>query len=116
MPDFKLALAPNQLTQTINPWSWTFGNVSLFSINLGTSKAPEVETRVLAEVGSYGRQLGRIGEALAAVVTWAESQGLPDSQALRDLRLQLEHIDVIRREEGRAAALPAATAAATAKA
>jgi len=113
MSDFKLALAPSQLTQTINPWSWTFGNISLFSINLGTSKAPEVETRVLKEVGSYGRQLGRIGEALAAVVTWAESQGMPDSKAIVELRLQLEHIDVIRREEGRGAALPSATTAPT---
>jgi hypothetical protein len=111
MPDFKLALAPSQLTQTINPWSWTFGNVSLFSINLGASKAPEVETRVLNEVGSYGRQLGRIGEALAAVVAWAESQGMPQTKAIEELKLQLEHIDVIRREEGRGAALPAATAA-----
>jgi len=111
MPDFKLALAPNQLTQTINPWSWSMGNVSLFSINLGTSKAPGVETRVLNEVGTYGRQLGRIGEALAAVVAWAESQGMPDTKAIDELKLQLEHIDVIRREEGRGAALPAATTA-----
>lgn len=111
MPDFKLALAPSQLTQTINPWSWTFGDFSLFTINLGTSKAPEVETRVLSEVGSYGRQLGRIGEALATVIAWAESQGMPQTKAVEDLKLQLEHIDIIRREEGRPAALPAATAA-----
>lgn len=109
MPDFKLALAPSQLTQTINPWSWTFGNASLFTINLGTSAAPGVETRVLSEVGSYGRQLGRIGEALAAVVAWAESQGMPETKALQELRLQLEHIDIIRREEGLSAALPKAT-------
>ncbi|WP_165185195.1 hypothetical protein [Caulobacter soli] len=112
MPDVKLALAPQTLTQTINPWSWTFGDFSLFTINLGTSKAPNVETRVMNEVGSYGRQLGRIGEALAAVVAWAESQGMPETDAIVALKLQLEHIDVIRREEGRAAALPAATKAA----
>jgi hypothetical protein len=110
MPDFKLALAPSQLTQTINPWSWTMGNVSLFSINLGTSKAPGVESRVLDEVGTYGRQLGRIGEALAAVIAWAESQGMPETKAIAELKLQLEHIDIIRREEGLPAALPAATA------
>ncbi|EJL31295.1 hypothetical protein PMI01_02829 [Caulobacter sp. AP07] len=111
MPDFQLALAPKQLTQTINPWSWTMGNVSLFSINLGTSKAPGVESRVLNEVGTYGRQLGRIGEALATVIAWAESQGMPGNKAIEELKLQLEHIDVIRREEGLSAALPAATAA-----
>ncbi len=114
MPPVKLALAPQTLTQTINPWSWTFGDFSLFTVNLGTSRAPEVETRVLDEVGSYGRQLGRVGEALAAVVTWAESQGMPKTEAIEALKLQLEHIDVIRREEGLSAALPAATKAAVA--
>jgi hypothetical protein len=99
MPDFKLALAPQQLTQTINPWSWTFGNVSLFSINLGKSAAPDVEARILDEVGSYGRQLGRIGEALAVVIAWAEQQGMPEDPAIAALKLQLQHVDVIRREE-----------------
>jgi len=108
MPDFKLALAPNQLTQTINPWSWTFGNVSLFTVNLGKSAAPGVEARVLDEVGSYGRQLGRIGEALSVIIDWAEAQGMPEHKAINELKLQLEHVDVIRREEEKA---PPATAA-----
>lgn len=99
MPDFKLALAPSQLTQTINPWSWTMGNVSLFSINLGKSAAPGVEARILDEVGSYGRQLGRIGEALSVIIDWAETKGLPEHKAITDLKLQLEHVDVILREE-----------------
>jgi hypothetical protein len=100
MPDtFQLGLAPNTLTQTINPWSWTMGNVSLFSINLGKSSAPGVEQRVLDEVGSYGRQLGRIGDALEAVIAWAEGQGMPPGKALDDLKLQLEHIDIIKRQE-----------------
>jgi hypothetical protein len=109
MPDFKLALAPSQLTQTINPWSWTFGDFSLFTVNLGKSAAPGVEARVLDEVGSYGRQLGRIGEALSVIIDWAEKQGLPEHRAITDLKLQLEHVDVIRREEK--AATPTATAA-----
>lgn len=109
MPDFKLALAPSQLTQTINPWSWTFGDFSLFTVNLGKSAAPGVEARILDEVGSYGRQLGRIGEALSVIIDWAEKQGLPEHKAIADLKLQLEHVDVIRREEK--VATPTATAA-----
>ncbi|MEJ2816249.1 hypothetical protein [Caulobacter sp. CCG-8] len=108
MPDFKLALAPSQLTQTINPWSWTFGDFSLFTVNLGKSAAPGVEARILDEVGSYGRQLGRIGEALSVVIDWAEKQGLPEHKAIAELKLQLEHVDVIRREEK--APAPTATA------
>jgi hypothetical protein len=37
---------------------------------------------------------------------------MPDTKAIQDLKLQLEHIDVIRRQEGLTAALPAATTAA----
>ena len=99
MPDFQRALAPNSLTQTINPWSWTMGNVSLFSINLGKSSAPGVEQRVLDEVGSYGRQLGQMGDALKVIIDWAESQGLPPHKAVDTLKLQLEQIDVIKRQE-----------------
>jgi hypothetical protein len=36
----------------------------LININLGQSSAPEVEQEILEDVGSYGRQLGRIGDAL----------------------------------------------------
>ena len=65
---FNLALAPSQLTQTINPWSWSMGNISLLSVNLGQSSDPAFEARVLEQVGSYGRQIGRLGEALAVVL------------------------------------------------
>lgn len=99
---FQVSLAPRQLTQTINPWSWTFGDFSLFTINLGQSAAPDVENRVLNEVGSYGRQIGRIGDALEVLLDWAKAQpGGPskDNPAIKALRLQLEHVDVIKREE-----------------
>lgn len=100
---FQVSLAPRQLTQTINPWSWTFGDFSLFSINLGQSAAPDVESRVLAEVGSYGRQIGRISDALKVLLDWAEAQPNGPSRndpAIKALRLQIEHVDVIKREEG----------------
>jgi hypothetical protein len=48
--------------------SWTFnsqgGQFGLVNINLGKSADPDLEQRILDDVGSYGRQLGRIGEAL----------------------------------------------------
>ena len=34
-----------------------------------------------------------------AVIAWAESQGMPPHEAVDDLKLQLQHIDVIKREE-----------------
>ncbi|MBL8432583.1 MAG: hypothetical protein JNK80_09330 [Dechloromonas sp.] len=60
------------VTQAINPWSWTFGAASsqagLVNSNLGRSSDPELEQELLDEVGSYGMQLGRIGDALAVLI------------------------------------------------
>ncbi len=50
MAQFSVQLAPSQLAQTINPWSWTFGpigQVGLFNINLGSSGAPELPRLIL---------------------------------------------------------------------
>lgn len=57
-------LAPGTLTQPILP-NWQF---HLFNVNLGTSSNPAVEQAALERVGSYGRQIGRVAEALELVV------------------------------------------------
>jgi len=57
-------LAPTSLNQPILP-NWGF---SFFNINLGASSNPEIEQQVLAEVGSYGKQIGRLAEALEVVI------------------------------------------------
>ena len=91
---FNLALAPSQLTQTINPWSWSLGDVSLFSVNLGQSSDPAFEARVLEQVGSYGRQIGRIGEALAVILERIDTTSLdePGRKAIRALQVQLDQV------------------------
>ncbi len=63
---YQISLAPEKLWQSINPWSFyqqgaRFGFVDF---DLGQTAYPEVEQRVLDEVGSYGKQIGRIGDAL----------------------------------------------------
>lgn len=57
-------LAPTSLTQPILP-NWQF---HLFNVNLGTSSNPSVEQAALERVGSYGRQIGHLAEALELVV------------------------------------------------
>lgn len=57
-----LGLAPRQLNQPINP-GWSFGNLI---VNNANSSAPEVEQAVVSR-HSYGRQIGRLTEALQAV-------------------------------------------------
>jgi hypothetical protein len=59
-----LQLAPGSLTQPILP-NWSF---NLFSVNLGATSNPQVEQQVLEQVGSYGRQIGHLAEALEVVI------------------------------------------------
>ena len=70
MEPFSVSLAPSKLTQTINPWTWNFqgAQFGLFNIDLGQSRDPALERTILDEVGSYGRQLGRIGDALEVIL------------------------------------------------
>jgi len=98
MPNFTLALAPSQLTQSINPWSWSWGDFSLFTVNLGQSSDPAFEARVLEQVGSYGRQIGRIGEALAVLLDRADLSGLSPSEqaAIDDLRRQVAEVAALK--------------------
>jgi len=57
-------LAPSSLNQQILP-NWDF---NLFSINLGTSTNPGLEQEILKDVGSYGKQIGHLSDALEVVI------------------------------------------------
>jgi len=58
------AIAPNTLDQPINQ-GWTFGN--LISVTEQNSSAPDTERQIVA-AQSYGRQLGRLIDAVAALI------------------------------------------------
>ena len=78
MPVFRLPLSGN-VTQTINPWNWVFnptgGQYGLVNISLGQSSNHAVEEEVLSDVASYGKQLGRIEDALLLLIARAEKSG-----------------------------------------
>ncbi len=59
-----LQLAPTTLNQPILP-NWGF---SLFNINLGASSNPESEFKIIQDVGSYGKQIGHLAEAMEIVI------------------------------------------------
>ena len=71
MPVFRLPLSGN-VTQSILPWNWVFnptgGQFGLVNIALGQSTNPAVEEEVLSDVASYGKQLGRIEDALLVLL------------------------------------------------
>ena len=67
---FQVSLAPEKLWQAINPLSiyQPGAQFGFFNINLGQTPRPDVEQEILERVGSYGRQLGRIGDALQVLL------------------------------------------------
>jgi hypothetical protein len=69
MPTFKLPLS-GDVVQSINPFTafMTGGQFGLININLGQSSEPKVEEEVLSDVATYGKQLGRIGDALIVLL------------------------------------------------
>ena len=98
MQDFSVSLAPSRLDQVINPWTW-----NLFAINLGQSSDPRLERRILDEVGTYGRQIGQIGDALGVLVslmTQEQKERLTEVQleALDKLEDQLRMIELIKQQ------------------
>lgn len=79
------------VTQTFSPWT------NYLTVNLGQSSDDSLEKNVLADVASYGKQLGRIGDALIVLlrhVALPPEEQLPDAErrALSDLREMLHRI------------------------
>jgi hypothetical protein len=74
-----LQLAPGSFSQPILP-NWSF---NLFSVNLGATSNAKVEQQILEQVGSYGRQIGHLAEALEVVIQRAgllQSKELPQDE------------------------------------
>jgi hypothetical protein len=108
---FQLQLAPQQLWQAINPWTFyqQGAQFGFINIDLGQSARPEVEQAVLDEVGSYGRQLGHIGDALEVLlnhVALGELSG-PERDAPNVLRGDLAEIRKLKQRPPKAASAAA---------
>lgn len=97
MPNLHLPLS-GDVNQSINPWTWFFKSVGsqfgLININLGKSADPELEQQILDDVGTYGRQLGQIGDALGVLLKHVKLDGLDaqDKQAIEAFQYQLAEI------------------------
>lgn len=101
MPTFRLPLS-GDVTQTINPWNWfvnLFGNqFGLINIDLGKSSDPQLEEQILSDVGSYGRQIGQIGDALQVLIRHVNLTGLSsdEQRAISALQFQLDEINRLK--------------------
>ena len=82
---------PQLLTQAINP-GWSFG--PSFTLNSGNSSAPQTEIEVLQR-HSYGRQLGRISEALELLIE-ERTRSSPKDKRFDDFLKMKAEIDVVK--------------------
>jgi hypothetical protein len=100
---FQVSLAPAKLWQVINPWSFyqQGAQFGLANIELGQTPRPDIEQAILEKVGSYGRQLGRIGDALEVLLNHVKLDGLDarERDALDILRGQLAEIRQVKQEK-----------------
>ena len=111
---FQISLAPDQLWQAINPiTAYQQGaQFGLINIDLGAAGESDLERQLLDKVGSYGRQLGRIGDALEVVLKHVRLGDLrPEEQdALDILKGQLASVRQVKAER-RASAQPSPSGA-----
>jgi hypothetical protein len=106
MPVFRLPLSGN-VTQSINPWNWVFnptgGQFGLVNISLGQSSNPAVEEEVLSDVASYGKQLGRIEDALLVLLAHfrpARALTPEEEKALAALKEMTDEIAAVKAKHG----------------
>jgi hypothetical protein len=92
------------VSQAINPFTWWIrGSQQTGFININTSRTdnPELERRIVEDVASYGRQLGRIIDALDVLVAHLPADGrTPDEQdALRAFTDLAGRIATVKEQE-----------------
>jgi hypothetical protein len=106
VPNVRLPLS-GDVTQVINPWNWMLRSVGsqfgLININLGRSADPQLEQQVLEEVGSYGRQLGRLGDALGVLLKHVKLSDLSDDDKKKIWALESQLTEIERLKDQRAA-------------
>jgi hypothetical protein len=113
MSDFKLPLS-GDVSQLFKLWTTFFSSVGsqfgLVNINLGKSANPTVEEEVLSDVASYGRQLGRVEDALAVLIARLTPEGPltePEQAALADFKRMFNSIADVKDQHAKPEAKPA---------
>ncbi len=90
-------LAPQTLTQPINP-GWTFGN--LIQVTEANSTAPDTEQEIVRH-HSYGRQIGRVMDAVDLLLEKADAKTRADERA-KDFEQVQRDVQAIKRAQAAA--------------
>jgi hypothetical protein len=103
-----ISFAPYKLWQDILPWKFQQqgAQFGLFNVNIGQTAHPEIEDAILDEVGSYGKQIGRIGDVLQILLRHVTLDDLSarEKDAIEVLAGQLAAVTQVKRGFGRGAA------------
>ena len=90
------------VNQVIDPWTFMLHMVGsqfgLININLGKSSDPDLEKEILQDVGTYGKQLGQLGDALRALIDHAKLDEFTagEKRAINAAMYQLDEIDRLK--------------------
>jgi hypothetical protein len=90
------------VNQVINPWNWmwqsTGGQFGLINIDMGQSADPALEQKILDDVGTYGRQIGQLADALQAVLLHLKDVKWPveSKKAIEAFQLQLAQVNRLK--------------------
>jgi len=99
MPGFQFPLSNDTNVQSIEPFATFFklmgSQLGFINIDLGRSSDPALEQRIVKQVGTYGKQLGTIGDVLRILLKQVERAGLSpeEEKAVRKLEVQLDGVD-----------------------
>lgn len=106
MPDVNLPVS-TPLGGAYRSWLSMFNaygdQTGLINVMPGTSTNPAVEQQVVTDVGSYGKQLGRIGDVVAVLLRHLpqDVKLAPEEQrAITDLKSMLNEIANIKEQHG----------------
>jgi hypothetical protein len=99
------------VVQSISPFTAFMSPVGsqfgLNNITLGQSSAPEVEKDVLSDYGTYGKQIGQIGDALLVLIErMPEEMKLSQEPAIVELKKMLHQVADIKERHHRPALRP----------
>ncbi len=106
MAMFKLPFS-GDVSQLIQPMTW-FGSGNRIEVNIGESSSPETEAQILERVGSYGRQLGQITDALIVLMRHLDRTQLSqdENKILDKFAAMAETVADIKTRHGREAVRP----------
>ncbi|CAN7584655.1 hypothetical protein LJR118_004379 [Acidovorax sp. LjRoot118] len=101
MPDFYMPLS-GPVNQAFQYWTkMTMGQVGLININMGKSSDPALEQKIIEDVGSYGRQIGQLSDALLAVLQHMKTESWDEESkaAVQAFREQVRQVAKLKERQ-----------------